>query len=239
MPVSSESSQGPDPVNARELQAVIRAEREGDPFFVFRDAEGGQQLIVFPRDRREVTIGRNPAADLSLSWDLEVSGLHAQMQYLAGELTLVDDGLSRNGSFVNSEPVRGRRRLRDRDRLRFGRTVVLVRCPFDSRLRTVSAVEMPVLASSLSAQQRNVLVALCRPLIHGGEFATPATNQEIADELFLSVAAVKLHLRALCEKLGIGDLPKNTKRLALAGRAVQGGLVTDRDFASTPSERDS
>ena len=36
----------------------------------------------------------------------------------------------------------------------------------------------------------------------------PATNQQIADELFLSLDAVKMHLRALFHKVGIDDLPQ-------------------------------
>jgi hypothetical protein len=36
--------------------------------------------------------------------------------------------------------------------------------------------------------QWRVLIALCRPFNAGGSFATPATNQQIAGELFLSVA---------------------------------------------------
>jgi hypothetical protein len=42
-----------------------------------------------------------------------------------------------------------------------------------------------------------VLIALCRPFKGGRSDATPATNPQIAGELFLTVAAVKTHLRAL------------------------------------------
>ena len=61
--------------------------------------------------------------------------------------------------------------------------------------------------------------------------ATPATNQQIADELFLSVQAVKAHLRALFEKFGVEDLPQNSKRAALVERALQSGLISGRDLA--------
>ena len=49
----------------------------------------------------------------------------------------------------------------------------------------------------LSATQRRVLVALCRPYRDGGAYARPATNRQIAEEVFLSVDAVKGHLRTL------------------------------------------
>ena len=61
--------------------------------------------------------------------DEEVSRLHAEIERIGGEWTVSDDGLSRNGSFVNGERVAGRRRLADRDELRFGSTMVLFRSP--------------------------------------------------------------------------------------------------------------
>lgn len=75
-----------------------------------------------------------------------------------------------------------------------------------------------------------MLVALCRPYADADAFAAPATNQEIADELFLSVDTVKSHLRALFEKFALGDLPPNRKRAALVERALTLGIVSERDL---------
>ena len=75
-----------------------------------------------------------------------------------------------------------------------------------------------------------MLVALCRPFKDGGSFATPATNPEIAAELFLSVEAVKTHMRVLFQKFGVEDLPQTRKRLALVERALQSGIITERDL---------
>ena len=47
--------------------------------------------------------------------------------------------------------------------------------------------------------------------------------------MFLSVDAVKGHLRALFSKFGIEHLPQNEKRLRLVERALQAGLVSERD----------
>ena len=59
----------------------------------------------------------------------------------------------------------------------------------------------------------------------------PATNQHIADELFLSVDAVKGdHLRGLSEKFGIGDVEENRKRALLVERALTTGMVGERDL---------
>lgn len=211
--------------SAPELKAQIEAERAGRPFLVFRDGGDEQRIVAIEEGAAELWVGRSEAADVRLEWDEEVSALHAQVAVVRGECTLVDDGLSRNGSYVDEERVHGRRLLRDGDALRFGRTTVVFRRPGDSVPDpTVAAAEGPA-AASVSPAQRKVLVALCRPYKDGGSFATPATNQEIGAELHLGVDAVKTHMRALFEKLGVGDLPQNQKRVALAERALQTGAV--------------
>ena len=212
-------------VSAPELKAQIEAERAGRPFLVFRDGGDEQRIVAIEAGAAELWVGRGESADVRLGWDEEVSALHAQIAIVRDECTLVDDGLSRNGSYVNEERVHGRRLLRDGDALRFGRTTVVFRRPGDSVPDpTVAAAEAPA-AASISPAQRKVLVALCRPYRDGGSFATPATNQEIGAELHLSVDAIKTHMRALFEKLGVGDLPQNQKRVALVERALQAGVV--------------
>jgi pSer/pThr/pTyr-binding forkhead associated (FHA) protein len=216
--------------SASELKAQIEAERGGRPFLVFRDGEGEQRIVVVEEGRTELWVGRGESADVRLDWDEEVSGLHAQIEVVRDECTLLDDGLSRNGSFVGEERVDGRRRLRDGDTLRFGRTPVLYRRPGENAPEaTVAASEVPA-AATISPAQRRVLLALCRPFKEGAEFATPATNQAIAAELHLSVDAVKTHMRALFEKLEVEDLPQNRKRAALVERALQSGVVSRREL---------
>ncbi len=77
----------------------------------------------------------------------------------------------------------------------------------------------------LTDTQLGILAALCRPIAAGNNYATPATNQEIADEVFLSVDAVKGHLRTLYRKFGIEGLPHNQKRARLVELAIEGGYV--------------
>jgi pSer/pThr/pTyr-binding forkhead associated (FHA) protein len=206
-----------------ELRARLLAERQGDPFLVWRGADGRQQLFTLHAGLRRVTIGRGPSNDVALGWDTEVSRLHAQLERLAGEWTVTDDGLSRNGTWVNGQRIGNRQRLRDGDVVQVGQTVVAVRVPDpeDSRPTVAGGRGGP---PQLTPAQRRVLEALCRPY-RESEFATPATNQQIAEELFLSVDAVKAHLRALFASFGLEDLPQNQKRSVLAMRALQLGLI--------------
>ena len=55
--------------------------------------------------------------------------MHALLERLHDEWSVVDDGGSRNGSFVNGERLSGRRRLRDADVVRVGRTLIVYRAP--------------------------------------------------------------------------------------------------------------
>jgi pSer/pThr/pTyr-binding forkhead associated (FHA) protein len=213
-----------------ELAERLAAERRGHPFLVYRDAEGAQRLLELDPERERVTIGRRAEADVALAWDEEVSRLHAVLELVAGEWTVVDDGLSQNGTFVGPGRITGRRRLHDGDELRCGRTRLMFSNPRRGRSRpTATSAELPAVAR-ISDAQRRVLVALCRPYASGEAFAIPATNQQIADELFLSVDAVKSHLRALFEKFAIGDVPQNRKRAQLVERALTTGIVTERDL---------
>jgi pSer/pThr/pTyr-binding forkhead associated (FHA) protein len=220
----------PSQTSAPELKAQIEAERGGRPFLVFRDGGGAQRIVVVEDGIASLWVGRGESADLRLDWDEEVSALHAQIEVVRDECTLLDDGLSRNGSFVGEQRVDGRRRLRDGDTLRFGRTTVLFRRPGEGAPEaTVAAGQVPA-AATVSPGQRRVLLALCRPFKDEEPFATPATNQAIAEELHLSVDAVKTHMRALFEKLGVEDLPQNQKRVALVERALRSGVVSRREL---------
>ena len=216
--------------SAADLKAQIEAEREGRPLLVFRDDGGNQRILAIEPGATELWVGRSDSTDVRLEWDEEVSALHAQIEVVRDECTLLDDGLSRNGSFVNEERVHGRRHLRDGDTIRFGRTAVLYRRPGPGAPEATAIAAEAAPTAAITPAQRKVLVALCRPYKEGSNFATPATNQEIAAELHLSVDAVKTHMRALFEKLEIGNVPQNQKRVAVAERALHSGVISKRDL---------
>jgi predicted component of type VI protein secretion system len=210
-----------------ELQQRLEAERRGFPFLVYRDGEGRQVIMALVSGR--VAIGRRSSNELALSWDPEVSRLHAELTLVGDQWVLADDGLSANGTFVDNERIAGRRRLKDGDVFRIGGTAIAFRYP-QGRGTATTRVAQPVTAVSITPAQRRVLIALCRPYKGGESFATPATNPQIAAELVLSVAAVKSHLRALTHAFGIDELPQQEKRRKLVAMALQLGVVRDRDL---------
>jgi DNA-binding NarL/FixJ family response regulator len=108
--------------------------------------------------------------------------------------------------------------------------VVVFRAPAPTHGLATAAAPDVVPSARLTETQRKILIALCRPFREGSRYATPSTNQQIADEVFLSVDAVKGHLRALFEKFGVGDLPQNQKRVRLVEVALQTGAISTRDL---------
>ena len=156
--------------------------------------------------------------------------MHAELERVGEEWTLADDGLSRNGSFVNGERVVGpatpagwrrapvRRHSRPLPRAGRGRGGRDDRREGGRRGRAGDRDPAPGADRALP------------PLRRGSEFATPATNRQIADEVALSVDAVKANLRALFERFEVGDLPQNKKRVRLAELALRTGTIAPRDL---------
>lgn len=214
-----------------ELKRLIELDRAGSPYLVHHDPGGRQVETVLGGAHERLSIGRDPACDIALPWDPGVSRLHAELEHVAGSWVVIDDGLSRNGTWVGDERIVGRRRLADGDRVRVGATELQFRDPAAAPAEA-TVVEAPAeRAPELSAAQRRVLVALCRPFADGNPHATPATNRGIAQELVLSEEAVKTHLRTLFAKFGVGELPQNAKRARVVELALRSGAVTPRDLA--------
>ncbi len=211
-----------------ELQILVAAERRGKAFLVFRSAAAGLQVFDLPEDGSVVTIGRREGMSLCLPWDKRVSGIHAEVRTLGDEWTIVDDGMSKNGTTINAQRLIGRQRLRDQDRIRVGRTVIAFRDPAQQVTETVIDTAHSAVVE-LSDTQRRILLALCRPQLVGSPYSAPASNQAIASEVHLSVDAVKANLRTMFTMFGANKLPQNQKRAALAATVLRLRIVSERD----------
>ncbi len=228
--MTPESPAAPHTASPAELKERFEAERRGTPFLIYRHSNGRQHLFSLDDTATRITVGRRSSADIWIDWDHEVSRLHAALERVGDDWLLVDDGISSNGSFVNGQRVTGRHRLRDGDTIRVGQTLMIYRSPEQGESRATNVSAALTGEAAVSETQRRVLIALCRPFKDSAGYATPATNQQIADELFLSVDAVKTHLRALFQKFELADLPQNQKRARLVEVAFQLGIVSERDL---------
>jgi pSer/pThr/pTyr-binding forkhead associated (FHA) protein len=206
---------------------MARDERGVTAFLVYADASGYQRTFALDPGTDRIRIGRGAAAELRLAWDRQASRVHAELQRIGEGWAVSDDGLSANGTYVNGERIHGRRRLANGDRLQVGQTPLV----FRALSAEGSSTFVPALAQppvELSRMQERVLLALSRPYRNGSAHAVPATNREIADELSLSIDAVKTHLRVLFGKFGIEGLAQNQKRARLVELAfARGNLRRD------------
>jgi SARP family transcriptional regulator, regulator of embCAB operon len=127
------------------------------------DPEGPERSLDLASRRDPVAIGRREDNDIALLWDPEVSRVHALLERVGTDWTIRDDGLSRNGTWVNGERLSGSRRLVDNDTIRVGRTLLVVRArPQLDSLLTIGATDA---GGAPPAHTPRVVVGVCSPLV--------------------------------------------------------------------------
>jgi hypothetical protein len=185
----------------------------------------GPEPVPLGEDR--VTLGAGAANDVVISWDDTVSRLHAVLERMGQAGWVVRDLSSRNGTFVNGTRIWGEQPLYAGDEIRLGSTRILFRSDRpDAEPRTTVGPEPP---PAVTPREREVLMALCRPMFSGDVFTEPASIRDIAHELVISEAAVKQHLLRLYDKFDIHTRTER-RRVRLANEALRRNVVRVADL---------
>ena len=187
----------------------------------------GTRLVELVNERS--SLGRATTNDVVVLLDATVSRLHAVIECYPTGFCVRDLG-SANGTFVNGEPVRGETRLRTGDELRLGNSRLTFFALGDDDAEVTAVADGPPV---LTRRERELLVALCRPLLEGAAFAPPAGIRQMAKELYVSEAAVKFHLANLYDKFGLSsEQPEGapSRRVTLAAEAIRRRAVTIADL---------
>ncbi len=185
----------------------------------------GRELITLSGQR--VTVGKASTNSVSLEHDSTVSRLHAVLENHGFAWSVRDVG-SRNGTYLNGEKISAERVLRSGDELRVGGSRLIFWEVKEgdetaSGDETISAVPAQ-LPPPLTRRELEVLVVLCRPLVSDDPFPAPASVRQMAQQLFVTEAAVKQHLQNLYDKFAVPT--EGERRVRLANEAIRRGAVT-------------
>jgi len=181
----------------------------------------GVQSWRFALQANRTTVGKAAENDIPLAGDARASHLHAILERFAAGWCVTDLGSS-NGTWVNGERIWSSHRLRHGDEIRVGQTRLIFH---DAPSAGGALTEVEESPPSLTARERDVLVALCRPLLDRDMFTEPSSTRAIGDELVITQAAVKQHLANLYDKFGVAASDSN-RRSRLANEALRRGAVS-------------
>jgi FHA domain len=185
----------------------------------------GRQLIPLGSER--VTVGKSSNNVVSLDHDSTVSRVHAVLEKLGYAWSVRDVG-SRNGTYINGEKISTERVLRSGDELRIGKSKLVFWEVRDADEMTVGEATVSVAPTQppprLTPRELEVLVVLCRPLVSGDPFPEAVSVRQMAQELFVTEAAIKQHLQNLYDKFAVA--PEGERRVRLANEAIRRGAVT-------------
>jgi DNA-binding SARP family transcriptional activator/class 3 adenylate cyclase len=128
-------------------------------FLVWKNASGGQ-VIAGLGELERATIGRRPDNTVVVEGDDQISRMHVELELIGGGWTAADDGLSRNGTYINGVRLTRRQRLRDGDVLRLGRTTIEYRCPADGSTVASEQIEEFLSGTGTDADDDRVLATV-------------------------------------------------------------------------------
>jgi pSer/pThr/pTyr-binding forkhead associated (FHA) protein len=183
----------------------------------------GPELVLM--SGRRLTIGRSQESDVVLDSDRTVSRVQAILELVSDAWTIRDVG-SRNGTKVNSDLILGERLLRPGDEIRIGNVKLVYRTDESAGQTVTDAAQGP---PDLTRRERDVLFALCRPMLAASMLSEPASTRQIASDLVVTESAVKKHLLRLYDKFELYET-ENRRRGWLAHEAIRRGAVTLADL---------
>jgi pSer/pThr/pTyr-binding forkhead associated (FHA) protein len=181
----------------------------------------GVQSWRFPLQAERTTVGKAPENDICLAEDPTASRLHAILEPFPAGWCVTDLGSS-NGTWVNGERIWASQRLRHGDEIRVGQSRLIFRDALSADGTQTEAEDAP---PTLTSRERDVLLALCHPLLDRDMFTEPSSTRSIAEELVITQAAVKQHLANLYDKFGVLATDSN-RRARLANEALRRGAVS-------------
>ena len=186
----------------------------------YRDRDGLDVTLIVQAANTPLSIGRSTDADVTLAHDPRVSRLHAQLDYIAGAWLVVDDGLSANGTYVESERVAGRQRIDLGDVIAVGDTRLRfewLRPP--ERAQTTDG-ERRRLIQRLGDEDRALLAALGRSLTEDPA-CMAATDTQLGQLLDTAPAVVHIRVQQLIAWLRFDVVSAANARHALAAFAAR------------------
>jgi pSer/pThr/pTyr-binding forkhead associated (FHA) protein len=193
--------------------------------------EGARERIPLQGER--ITIGQTASNDVPLPFDRTVSRVHAVLERVGGRWCVRDLG-SRNGTYLNGDRIWGERPLHRGDEIRVGTVRLMAQLdPADPEEdATIAADTGPY----LTRREREVLLALCRPMVSGEVFRQPASIRQMAAELVVTEAAIKQHLVRLYDKFEITQ--REGRRAQLANEAIRRGAVSTAEILRAETRED-
>jgi pSer/pThr/pTyr-binding forkhead associated (FHA) protein len=184
----------------------------------------GRELITLSGQR--VTIGKAATNLVSLKHDSTVSRLHAVLDNLGFAWSVRDVG-SRNGTYLNGEKISVERVMRSGDELRVGKSRLVfweVKEGDEATADATMSAAPTQLPPRLTRRELEVLMVLCRPLVSEDPFPEAISVRQMAQELFVTEAAIKQHLQNLYDKFAIPT--EGERRVRLANEAIRRGAIT-------------
>ncbi len=187
------------------------------PVLIFiHGPQAGNRIAL---DREEMTVGRSDTNDIVLD-DKLVSRLHAIFMR-KGDVVLVEDLGSHNGTYVQDERLHTLRQLHHGDSVAIGTSRVMFEDASTIVDDTTMIADTSLIApAGFTQRQLQVLRLLARGL----------SNKQIGERLFVSERTVKAYLSSIFEKLSV------TNRSGALSAALRLGLIDISSSADEPAE---